>query len=815
MKRNQWLAGILAAGLLCALPLSGAWAAPRARTRAAAPPAAGAASMVLTAGGPTCTYGGNVNLMAVYTPATGEIVPIGAKVAFMCGNKALGEGALLSGPTADNGTYVAMLDYATTGQGLAVGENTITVSYTPANNTPGSTMAAVTGTAAVTLEKKVLTAKPGEPVSYNGTAVFKGVQLALTGVAEADRKKVSAKADLTVEGRDAGGQSVVSAADPNAAKSAPEAGTAKDAEAAAISLSGAAADFYTLPASAVTGSLTVEPAKLTFTAGAEDKPYDGTNMATAKEVQFTGLQNSETLEKDTDYTVSAEFTGDDYNAADAPKDVRVTVQLEGSGKAKNYSLPMGTVDTTAKITPAQLAVASATVEEKTYDGTKKATVTAVQFRGLVGGDSLTLGTDYTAAAEFKDANADTGKEVQVTVGTGTKPLTNYTLPAGAFSTTGTIAKKALAESMVTNWNIGTYTYDGVEKQPIPNVADGSLLVPGDYELAYADNVNAGTATVTVKARDGGNYTGEAAKTFDIKKANPLLNITMERKSESGKPPVLRVMVTTVRAITSAAWPTGNVSVKVQAGSESRQGAGVFQDGSLTLDLTDLPGASSATVSANYVGDTNYELASASANPALAPAPTATATPKPAATPGPTPAPTPKPFDWYPALGSIQSVKSGKVTIDAGSEIAVPHFIWQAFYGKDVTLTITQGTNKFVFNGLDLKASGFDPDNGHNLTDLKAYIGRSYDKPKATASPAPTASPRPTASPSPAPTASPAPTTAPPATPAPSAQPAQGGGASGWLYWVIGGAAVLIVILGAALLILRRKSAGQDPYGYND
>ena len=43
---------------------------------------------------------------------------------------------------------------------------------------------------------------------------------------------------------------------------------------------------------------------------------------------------------------------------------------------------------------------------------------------------------------------------------------------------------------------------------------------GDYELAYADNVNAGTATVTVKARDGSNYTGEMAKTFDIKKANP-------------------------------------------------------------------------------------------------------------------------------------------------------------------------------------------------------------------------------------------------------------------------------------------------------
>ena len=810
MKRNQWLAGILAAGLLCALPLSGAWAAPRARTRAAAPPAAGAASMVLTAGGGTTnyTYGDTITLKATYIPAVGESVPADAQAVFMCGAEELGEAKLEQNASASN--YEATLAYTTTSKkGMAVGQNSLTAQYTPS----AGSSAVVSSPVSISMEAKALSAVPQGTVTYNGTNTFKNVPLTLAGLESGDT--VSAKADLTAAAKDTGDQTVASAASPGTAKNVAASGAAKDALTAVIPLSGAAAGFYTLPASAVTGSLTVEPAKLTFTAGAEDKPYDGTNTAAAKEVQFTGLQNSETLEKDTDYTISAEFTGDDYNAADAPKDVRVTVRLEGSGKAKNYSLPMGTVDTTAKITPAQLAVASATVEEKTYDGTKKATVTAVQFRGLVGGDSLTLGTDYTAAAEFKDANAGTGKEVQVTVGTGTKPLTNYTLPAGAFSTTGTIAKKALVESMVTNWNIGTYTYDGVEKQPIPNVADGSLLVPGDYELAYADNVNAGTATVTVKARDGGNYTGEAAKTFDIKKANPLLNITMERKSESGKPPVLRVMVTTVRASTSAAWPTGNVSVKVQAGSESREGAGVFQDGSFTLDLTDLPGASSATVSANYVGDTNYELASASANPALAPAPTATATPKPAATPGPTPAPTPKPFDWYPALGSIQSVKSGKVTIDAGSEIAVPHFIWQAFYGKDITLTITQGTNKFVFNGLDLKASGFDPDNGHNLTDLKAYIGRGYDKPKATASPAPTASPRPTASPSPAPTASPAPTTAPPASPAPSAQPAQGGGASGWLYWVIGGAAVLIVILGAALLILRRKSAGQDPYGYND
>ncbi|WP_418666533.1 YDG domain-containing protein [Allofournierella sp.] len=818
MKRKQWLAGILAAGLLCAAPLLGASAAPRAGTRAAAPAATGAATMTLTAEGGTTnyTYGDTITLKATYTPAAGESVPTDAQAVFMCGTEELGQAKLEQNASASN--YEATLAYTTTSKkGMAVGQNSITAQYTPS----GGSSAVVSSPVSISMEAKALSAVPQGTVTYNGTATFKNVPLTLTGLESGDT--VSAKADLTVNDKNVGTPQVTAAADPAALKST-AAGTAKSAASGAqkdtppatISLSGGQAAFYTLPARAVKGSLTIAPAKLTFTAGAGDKPYDGGKTAAAKAVQFTGLQNGETLEKDTDYTVSAEFTGDDYNAADAPKDVRVILTLTNRGTAKNYELGKSTFDTNAKITPAPLTVESVTIQEKTYDGTTNATVTAVQFSGLVGGDSLTLGTDYTAAAEFfTDANAATGKEVQVTVGTGTKPLTNYTLPAGAFSTTGTIAKKALTESIVTNWNIGAYTYDGAEKQPVPTVSDGNLLGPSDYELAYANNVNAGTATVTVKALAGGNYTGEVAKTFDIQKAAPLLNITMERKSESGKAPVLRVTVTTVRASTSAAWPTGKVRVTVQAGSESREGTGVFQGGSLTLDLTDLPGASSATVSANYAGDTNYEPAAGSTSQTLTPAPTPAPTQKPAATPGPTPAPTPKPFDWYPALGSIQSVASGKVTIDAGSEIAVPHFIWQAIYGKDITLTITRGADKYVFNGLDLKASGFDPDNGHNLTDLKAYIGRSYDKPKATATPAPTASPKPTASPSPAPTASPAPTTAPQATPAPSAQPAQGGGASGWLYWVIGGAAVLIVILGAVLFVLRRKSAGQDPYGYND
>ena len=52
---------------------------------------------------------------------------------------------------------------------------------------------------------------------------------------------------------------------------------------------------------------------------------------------------------------------------------------------------LGTVSHTFTITPAPLT-ASATVAEKTYDGTTDATA-AVSFAGLANGENLTAGTD--------------------------------------------------------------------------------------------------------------------------------------------------------------------------------------------------------------------------------------------------------------------------------------------------------------------------------------------------------------------------------------------------------------------------------------
>ena len=78
-----------------------------------------------------------------------------------------------------------------------------------------------------------------------------------------------------------------------------------------------------------------------------------------------------------------------------------------------------------------------------------------------------------------------------------------------------------ADANLFNISLGTteYTYDGTELKPTVTVKDGSaVLVEGtDYTLAFTNNVNVGTATVT--ATGIGNYSGTKTATYTIIKAD--------------------------------------------------------------------------------------------------------------------------------------------------------------------------------------------------------------------------------------------------------------------------------------------------------
>ena len=94
---------------------------------------------------------------------------------------------------------------------------------------------------------------------------------------------------------------------------------------------------------------------------------------------------------------------------------------------------------------------------------------------------------------------------------------------------GGVTSAALAVSIaaktVTNPTItlatNEYTYDGSAKTPaVTSVKDGSTTIPsGEYTVSYSNNTNAGTATVTISDKTGGNYQVSGTKNFTINKAN--------------------------------------------------------------------------------------------------------------------------------------------------------------------------------------------------------------------------------------------------------------------------------------------------------
>ena len=66
---------------------------------------------------------------------------------------------------------------------------------------------------------------------------------------------------------------------------------------------------------------------------------------------------------------------------------------------------------------------------------------------------------------------------------------------------------------------GSLTYTGDPLKPNVIVKDGDTVIsPEEYDVSYRDNVNAGTATVTVRNKAGGNYTVSGSATFEIGKA---------------------------------------------------------------------------------------------------------------------------------------------------------------------------------------------------------------------------------------------------------------------------------------------------------
>ena len=130
--------------------------------------------------------------------------------------------------------------------------------------------------------------------------------------------------------------------------------------------------------------------------------------------------------------------------------------------------------------------------------------------------TLVEGKDYKV--EYSCANHEIGQNVTATVTEITNK--NFTNSKNlTLSDTSTLTAKTIkSENIKLKETNFTYTGKAVEPK-FDVVIDGKVINPQYYTATYSNNLNAGTATLTVKG-DGAHYSDVEAKiTYEIKPAN--------------------------------------------------------------------------------------------------------------------------------------------------------------------------------------------------------------------------------------------------------------------------------------------------------
>ena len=137
----------------------------------------------------------------------------------------------------------------------------------------------------------------------------------------------------------------------------------------------------------------------------------------------------------------------------------------------------------------------------TYDGKSKTPAVTVKYNNTTCKKDMDYTVSYSNNINPGTATVTIKGKGRFT-GTATRNFTIKSQTKSISSTTITLGTSA-------------YTYDGAVKKPTVKVVDGSTTLTNGthYTVSYSNNVNAGTATVTITGK--GNYTGSTSKTFKI------------------------------------------------------------------------------------------------------------------------------------------------------------------------------------------------------------------------------------------------------------------------------------------------------------
>jgi len=180
-------------------------------------------------------------------------------------------------------------------------------------------------------------------------------------------------------------------------------------------LVGADARNYRLVAGAATGQASITARAIDIGGlAALDKVYDGERDATLLGT-LTGILAGDNVTLD---GVSGAFA--DKNAG-AGKIVTFNDATLGGADARNYRVNTP-ANVRATITPRQLSLAGLAAQDKTYDGTRDAQLSA-SLSGAVAGDAVA----FEAAGQFDTKNAGSVKTVAITGGLLGADAANYTL----------------------------------------------------------------------------------------------------------------------------------------------------------------------------------------------------------------------------------------------------------------------------------------------------------------------------------------------------------------------------------------------------
>ena len=305
------------------------------------------------------------------------------------------------------------------------------------------------------------------------------------------------------------------------------------------------ADFSKLTASLATGTfsydgtekkpeVTVKSGSKQLTAGTDfTVSYtDNINVGTAKAV-ITGKGNySGTITKSFKITqadlskFTASLSADSFIYDGAEKKPEVTV------KSDNAQLTAATDFTVSYSSNINAGTATVTITGKgNYSGSirKQFTITPADFSGFsaeLSADTVT----YTGSAQKPGATVKSGDKVLVSGTDFTVSYSNNTNTGTAKATikgkgnySGTITKEftitpADISQLTASLSADIFRYNGTEQKPSVTVKsrDKTLVPDTDFTVSYSDNIDVGTATVTITGQ--GNYTGSMTRTFTITNA---------------------------------------------------------------------------------------------------------------------------------------------------------------------------------------------------------------------------------------------------------------------------------------------------------